>query len=459
MSYTDGLMPLDYHLNAIMRLQDELKGDPERNPERVEKAAELELLMTDGIIFYAYHLLYGKCDQESLVPTFNFGFTPIPNLNPVDFQDAISNGKLANRLIQLRPQIAVYDSLMAKLAYYREIEILGGWSSIETGGKIEPGDRDSRILQVRRRLKMSGELVADTSTGDHYERSLATDVKKFQSSHGLEADGIIGAGTFREMNIPVGKRIETIRINMERVRWVSRDIPQDYIVVNIAGFYLNMVKNGRMVHNTRVVVGKPLNKTPIFRDKMRYIDFNPTWTVPRSIIKNEIIPKLKKDSLYLQKENMVLLDSKGNEVSTTELDIPNLSANKFPYLVRQQPGPDNALGVVKFMFPNEYDIYLHDTPSKSLFSKASRAYSHGCIRVEKPLDLAVKLLDGTEWTREKIDATIKTRETTRVLLPEPLDILIMYWTCGIDPQKQFFFAQDIYGKDAEVLKQLDQLLR
>jgi murein L,D-transpeptidase YcbB/YkuD len=220
-----------------------------------------------------------------------------------------------------------------------------------------------------------------------------------------------------------------------------------------------VVKDKQIVHYTSVVVGKPLNKTPIFRDKMRYIEFNPTWTQPRSIVKNETIPKLKKDSTYLEKNHMVLLDTKGNLIPTSDIDMQNLSASRFPYIVRQEPGPWNALGEMKFMFPNKYDIYLHDTPSKSLFSKASRAYSHGCIRVNKPIELAVKLLEGTEYDREKIEKVIETHETTRVNLPEPVDIMLMYWTCGLDRDRKLFFAYDIYERDQAVLRDLDKPMR
>jgi murein L,D-transpeptidase YcbB/YkuD len=192
---------------------------------------------------------------------------------------------------------------------------------------------------------------------------------------------------------------------------------------------------------------------------MRYIEFNPTWMQPTSIIKNETVPLLKKDSAYLEKNHLELLDLKGNLVPTSNIDMKKLSAEHFPYLVRQQPGPWNALGAIKFMFPNKYDIYLHDTPSKSLFNRGSRAFSHGCIRVNKPVDLAVKLLAGTDYDREKINEVIATRLTTRANLKEPLDILLLYWTCGIDKDGKLFFVPDIYDRDPAVLTELDKAMR
>jgi murein L,D-transpeptidase YcbB/YkuD len=456
-SYNDGLVPLDYHLQEILLTKTALMLDPKITEEKLGQAADLELLLTDGIIFYADHLLYGKCDPVTLVPTWNFGFAPVPDINPVAFREAITGRKVMERLSALRPAVFLYDTLVARLSDYRRIEAEGGWGTIPTGGKIEPGDRDSRIPLIRKRLQAIGMLTpADSMENTLYDRVLEKDVKRFQSAHGLEADGVAGAGTFREMNIPVSDRIATLRVNLERIRWVGNNLPENYLIVNIAAFWLLLVDRGEIVHFARVVVGKPYTKTPVFRDKLRYIDFNPTWTVPRSIIKNDIIPKLKKDSLHLQKNNMVLLDSKGNEVPLSSIDIPSLTPGRFPYLVRQQPGPDNALGTVKFMFPNEYDVYLHDTPSKSLFSKASRAFSHGCIRVQNPLDLAAKLLEGTDWTRDKIDRVVKTRETTRVMLPSGPDVLLMYWTCGIDRNRDIFFVPDIYSRDADVLRELDR---
>jgi murein L,D-transpeptidase YcbB/YkuD len=459
-SYEDGLQTVDYHLEAILELQDEIASDKGDKEEKAEKTAELDLLLTDGVIFYADHLLYGKIDPVLLVPTFNFEFAPIPDLTPSTFAQYITKHEICSRLNELRPGLFLYDTLLKTLAQYREIAAKGGWHSLPAGGKIEPGERNSRIPAIRKRLLVTGELSEpDSVTSDHYDKELEKDIRAFQASHALDPDGVIGAGTFRELNIPVEDRINAIRVNLERIRWVSSNLPTDYIIVNIAAFWLVMVKDNQVVHYTTVVVGKPLNMTPIFRDKMRYIEFNPTWTQPTSIVKNETIPKLKKDSTYLEKNHMVLLDTKGNLVPTSDLDMKSLSASRFPYIVRQEPGPWNALGEVKFMFPNKYDIYLHDTPSKSLFGKSSRAFSHGCIRVNNPMDLAEKLLAGTEYNRKKIDQIVSTHITTRVNLPKPMDILLLYWTCGIDRNKKLFFVPDIYDRDQDVLKDLDKAMQ
>ncbi|HNQ84254.1 MAG TPA: L,D-transpeptidase family protein, partial [Bacteroidales bacterium] len=376
-SYHDGLLTDDYHLQAIIRLHTETVAIQDESEEKISRTADLDLLLTDGIIYYAEHLLFGKTDPVTLENTWNFGFAPIPDLNSESLNHYISDREIIIRLEQLRPDMHLYDTLLNTLAQYRHIMANGGWGTVLAGGKIEPGNSDARIPAIRKRLLATGGLSEkDSTSSTFYDKLLERDIKAFQATHGLEPDGIIGVGTFRELNVPVEDRIASIRVNMERVRWVAGNMPQKFIIVNIAAFWLMMVDQGEIVHYTPVVVGKPLNKTPMFRDKMRYIEFNPTWIQPRSIVKDETVPKLKKDSSYLEKNHMVLLDSKGNLVPTSSLDLKNLSASKFPYLVRQEPGPWNSLGEMKFMFPNKYEIYLHDTPSKSQFSRASRAYSH-----------------------------------------------------------------------------------
>lgn len=459
-SYEDGLIPLDYHLEAILVHKHQLTLNKSINDEKIARVAELDMLITDGIILYADHLLYGKIDPLTLIPTWNFGFSPIPDMNAGTFIQHIRHGDIRERLHQFRPQLFLYDTLIVTLARYRDIATNGGWPVVPTGGKIEPGESDSRIPVIRQRLKDTGYLTSvEDATSTLYDKELEADIRKFQGKYILEPDGVIGAGTFREMNVPVEKRIETLRINLERIRWIARNLPESYLIVNIASFWMMLIKDGEIILRERVVVGRPLNTTPVFREKMRYIEFNPTWTIPSSIIKNEIIPKWKKDPEYLQKNQMVLLDSKGNIIPESDIDLKNLSPSRFPFMIRQQPGPWNALGEVKFMFPNKYDIYLHDTPSKSLFLRASRAYSHGCIRVDKPLEFAEIIQRGTDWDHQKINKVIQTKEITRVNLNQPLDVLITYWTCGLNQDREIFFASDIYDRDKEVLKELDRLLR
>jgi murein L,D-transpeptidase YcbB/YkuD len=459
-SYNDGLLPTDYHLDAILVLQYELAMNKGSKSEMAEKTAELDLLLTDGVIFYADHLIYGKINPETLIPTWNFEFAPIPDLTPSTFEEYITKNEITVRLNDLRPRMFLYDTLVAILARYREIDSKGGWQQVQAGGKIEPGQSNSRIPAIRKRLLVTSELSEpDSVNSELYDKVLEADIKTFQASHALDPDGVIGVGTFRELNVPVEDRINSLRINLERIRWVSSNLPDSYIIVNIAAFWLVMVKDNQVVDYTSVVVGKPLNKTPIFRDKLRYVEFNPSWTQPTSIVKNETIPKLKKDSTYLEQNHMVLLDTKGNLIPTSGVNMKSLSASHFPYLVRQEPGPWNALGEMKFMFPNKYDIYLHDTPSKSLFERSSRAFSHGCIRVNKPIEFAEKLLEGTEYNQEKIKQIISSQVTTRVNLPKPVDILLLYWTCGIDQNRKLFFVPDIYSRDTEVLKDLDKSMR
>ncbi|MBW6460815.1 MAG: L,D-transpeptidase family protein [Bacteroidales bacterium] len=459
-SYDDGLIPLDYHLEAILVIRNQLVQNSLVTDDKIRKAAGLELLITDGIIFYANHLLYGKIDPVTLEPTWNFGYAPIPDMVPATLHEYLQKRELMTMLHNFRPEAFFYDTLLSTLSRYRKIESQGGWNVVPTGGKIEVGNNDSRIPLIRNRLRLTGHLTSEEdSLSTLYDKVLEEDIRIFQATHGLDPDGVIGTGTFRELNIPVKQRIASIRVNIERVRWVALELPRSYLIVNIVGFWLVFVNGEMVIHEANVVVGRAYTKTPVFRDKIHYIEFNPTWTVPRSILKRDVIPKLKKDPEYLYKNSMVLLDSKGNEVPSSVLDIPNLTINKFPYIVRQQPGPGNALGVVKFMFPNKYDVYLHDTPSKNLFKSPSRAYSSGCVRVERPLDLAEILLAGTSWDRAEIDMALKTNQTTRVLLNDPLDILILYWTSGVDRNHRPFFAPDIYNRDQYVLKELDRLLR
>lgn len=371
--------------------------------------------------------------------------------------EAIKNKTLLKELHLLRPGIPGYQKLMDELAKYRLIAESGGWKTILDGGKIDPGDSDKKIPSIKQRLKISDDLTDQSNMeSEVYDSSLEKDIRYFQERHGLDSDGIIGKGTFATLNVPVEERIDQIRVNLERFRWVMHNLTDNFLVVNIARFRAYVVKNSEVVHSTNVMVGTYYNKTPVFKSQLKYIEFNPTWTVPRSITVKEMIPKIKKDHNYLPSKNMVLLDGSGKIVPMSSVDFDAISANNFPYTIRQEPGPGNALGEVKFIFPNQYSVYLHDTPSKYLFGKASRSFSHGCIRTQNPIDLAEVLLEGSEWNSIKIQKTLDSKETKRAYFSEPMDVLLLYWTVGIYQENSVFFFPDIYNRDQPILKRLNK---
>lgn len=456
-SFNDGLLPVDYHVDVLTSIVDKMEESKGNGVVNHEWVAKFDLLMTDAVLLYAYHLLEGKIDPHSLDVQWNFGYAELPGGDGKVLAKAIESHTLLTELHALRPQIPAYSSLMRELAEYRTIAENGGWGTIKAGGKIDPGDSDSRIPEIRRRLEITGDLSdLNNMNSELYDESLHKDVLYFQERHGLDVDGIIGKGSFAAMNVPVELKIDQIRINLERFRWVMHNLSEEYIIVNIARYRAYVVKNNERVFDTNVQVGTDVNKTPVFKSQLKYIEFNPTWTVPRSITVKEMIPKIKKGPKYLTDRNMVLLDGSGKIVPMSSVNFDALSANNFPYSVRQEPGPGNALGQVKFIFPNKYAVYLHDTPSKYLFKKAKRSFSHGCIRTQNPMDLAEVLLEGTQWDKQKIQETLDSKKTTRALFNEPMDVLLLYWTAGLYQQKSVFFYPDIYERDPKILEKLDR---
>jgi murein L,D-transpeptidase YcbB/YkuD len=274
-------------------------------------------------------------------------------------------------------------------------------------------------------------------------------VKRFQERHGIDADGKVGPRSIEEMNIPVEARVDQIRASLERVRWVFRDIQGDYLIVDIAGYNAHLVKHGERIWSTRVQVGKAYHATPVFKDTMRYLDFNPTWTIPPGILRNETLPRIRKDPNT----------TAGKIVDPSTIDWAATATKGFPYMIRQEPGPHNALGRVKFIFPNKYMVYLHDTPSKGLFARTERAFSHGCIRTQNPFELATLLLGDQGWNRARVDQVVASKKNTRVNLEEPITVMLLYWTAEADDEGTVFFRRDVYDRDAPIIKGLDQPFR
>jgi len=453
----EGLDPDDYHFEALKLIWDQVKDVKDTVGLDFRWVAKFDILFTDAMMLYMFHLLDGKVDPETLDVDWNYGFAKTPGDEAEMFDKALNENTLADLVASFRPQSEGYPVLLDELKLLMDLEEHGGWDSIIFTGKVEPGDTSKTIPYIRHRLQMTNDL-SDTSdlNGMVYDPDLVSDVKIYQRRHGILDDGIIGQGTIDVLNIPVVEKIDKIRANLERHRWVVRDLTEDFLIVNIAGFELWVYKDAGKIHKTKVMVGKPYHKTPVFKSRMQYIEFNPTWTIPRSITVNETLHKLKKDANYLSRDNMVLLDNSGNVVPASGIDFSQYSGSNFPYVIRQQPGPGNALGEVKFIFPNQYSVYLHDTQSKSLFDKPSKAFSHGCIRVQYPLELATVILEGTDWTREKIDKTIKSEKTIRANLEEPLDVLLLYWTVGNDDDGYVTFLPDIYDRDQAIIDQLNE---
>jgi len=452
----DGLDAADYHYDALTRLRTQVTTSGNGDQAL---SANYDILLTDSLVRLGYHLLVGKVDPVELDTNWNMDDTIGDLDTALALAQAIDKGTVNELVDHLRPQHAFYSELRAALAHYRDIQQQGGWKPVPEGPTLKPGMTDSRVLDLRQRLSVTGDLPAADPGSTLFDANVETGVKKFQRSHGLEADGIVGKSTVKAMNVPVQDRIDQIQVNLERARWVLHNLPDEFVLADIAGFRVNYFRNGKAIWVSRAQVGKPFRKTPVFRSEITYLDINPTWTVPPTILKNDILPKLRKDPDYLRKKNMRVLTFAGEAVDESTINWSKYPGETFPYMIRQNPGPKNALGRIKFMFPNKHAIYLHDTPSKSLFGKNARAFSSGCIRIENPYDFGVLLLNSDQWDKDRIVETVDTGKTTTVSLDRPVTVILLYWTVNTNAAGDVIFKNDIYDRDAAVLAGLKRPFR
>ncbi len=450
-----GLHPRDFHVRQIRE-----RMDADARNRDADYRADCEILYTDALARLGVTLRFGKLDAKRLDPAWNFN-REIELEDPIKvFNDALDSKKIAAALAKVDPDTEFYDRLRRALVTYRDIEGKGGWPTIPEGPGLKLGAEEERVIMLRTRLRMIGDLKgAEPADSKVFDEGLESAVKHFQTRHGIDADGKVGPRTLEELNTPVDARINQIRATLERFRWVFRDLPDDYVIVDIAGYSAQLVKRGRPTWKTRVQVGKPYHNTPVFRDTMQYIEFNPTWTIPPSILRNETLPRVRKDPEYLERNNMSVVDQSGEIIDPSTIDWAETASKRFPYLIRQEPGPDNALGRVKFMFPNPYMVYLHDTPSKGLFERTERAFSHGCIRTQNPFELATLLLEDQGWDRARVDEVVDSLENTRVDLEKPIAVLLLYWTAEADSDGTVHFRRDLYNRDAPIIEGLDQPFR
>lgn len=352
-----------------------------------------------------------------------------------------------------QPQVPGYAGLKHALKQYREVENAGGWPFVQHGQVLKPGIIAPEVETLRARLSAVDPALTPATTGGAvavYDDSLLAAVKRFQGTHGLDADGIVGKQTLFQLNIPVQHRIRQITLSMERWRWMPENLGDDYVMVNIAGYELVHVRNGQKQDRMRVVVGKPYHQTPVFSKRMTYVEINPYWNVPHSIAVNEELPKLQSQPAALADKGYEAMVG-DTPTSVMAIDWKKYSASNFPFRLRQKPGTGNALGRVKFMFPNQFNVYMHDTPARGLFSEADRARSHGCIRLARPLDMAEQVLaKAPGWNRQKIDEVVAKQDRTVVSLKQPLDVHITYSTAWRDEEGAVHFRPDIYQRDAKL---------
>jgi murein L,D-transpeptidase YcbB/YkuD len=446
--HDDGLDPRDYNLDAL-RSAWSVPADGVVDP------VATDILATRSLFTALAHLLDGKVDPRKLEPGWNFPPRPLDLERGLQNAAlAIDGGQIAALFDGARPQHPLYAQLRSGLRRLHQVAEGGGWPTIAPGETLKPGLRDPRVSMLRQRLQQGGYAIAgDDPSSDLFDTALEAAVRRFQREQYLEVDGAVGKATLAALNIPVQTRIAQLRANLERARWLLHEPSREFLLVDIAGYKASFFENGQPTWSTRVQVGKPYRETPSFRSRIDRITFNPTWTVPPTILRKDVLPKVRANPGYLAANHLRALDASGNELDPAQIDWNN----PHGVTLRQDAGAGAALGRVAIRFDNPYSVYLHDTPHTALFGREQRAFSSGCIRVEQPLELVERLFnDPVQWNRAAIDAAIASRQTRTVSLAQPVTVLLVYWSVDVHRDGRLSFKPDIYRRDARLQALLDQ---
>lgn len=449
----DGLVPQSYDADGLADALVSLGTDD--YPAR----ARLDIRLSVAFVQYITDLADGRIDPKEVDPelfAFRRDFDPRAVLT-----EAAAAPNLKAFVQSRAPSSANYKRLRDALREYREIAEQGGWKEMSAGETLKPGMRDARVRELRARIAERGDIPAATADADLdlYDAGLEAAVKRFQRRHGLTPDGAVGRNTLAAINVPVADRIAQMVLNMERRRWMPDDLGRDYVFVNIADFELKVVRGPKTVHTARVIVGKSYQRSPVFSDKIRYLEFNPYWNVTRNIARKAILPKLQKNPGVAAEMGYRIYTGWGagaSEIDPLSVDWSEYSRSNFPFRIRQDPGDKNALGQVKFMFPNKHSVYLHDTPSRQLFSRTVRAFSFGCIRVQDPLTLAALLLQEQGWDQTKVDNVVAGKKRKVVTLKERIPVHLAYLTAWANKDGSIHFRGDIYKRDKTLAKALQR---
>lgn len=508
----DGLDPSDYQ---VEQLRNALPIIEDQSPETLKMRVDEELRATTAYLRAMYHLFNGKVDPTGLDPQWNFDLEDLSLTSiGVELVDIMDRGSIGDLFDKTRPQHPIYRSLVAGLKRYRQLDEAGGWPSLPAGPTLKPCMVDPQVAILRQRLRVTGEYVdlpADVAQGsalvskclatssssqaseassassalllaedasaagipvgiaapssassssepavnpeEVFDEHLVEAVKQFQRDQYLEPDGAIGPATRAALNISARARVDQIRVNLDRARWLLHNIPSEMVLVDVAGFKVTYFKANQPIWRSRVQVGMAYRTSPIFKSEVNYITLNPTWTIPPTILRKDVLPKVRKDLNYLRENKIRVLDSNGKELDPATVDW-NRPGN---VTLRQDAGPHAALGKAVIRFPNSHAVYLHDTPHQKLFNKSQRAFSSGCIRVERALELVELLLAETPgWDRSGITQALDAGKTKNVTLAKRVPILLAYWTVDAVSEEKIAFKPDIYARDAEVLAALNE---
>jgi murein L,D-transpeptidase YcbB/YkuD len=436
----EGLEPADYYLEEFSKYWDSTG---------LGESVQLDLLLSAALYRYSKDVYSGRLIASDLDPDWHIKNASL-NVSRL-FADVARKTSIARLLEQLPPPHAGYQSLKQQLQNFRELAQQGGWQRLGWGPVLERGMQHEQVVPLRRRLKLTGDLAVDPFPDmNMYDRWLEEAVMHYQQRHGLEVDGKVGPQTRRSLNVMVSDRIRQIRINMERWRWLPRELGKRYVMVNMTGYELYIMENGSEVLSMPVIIGKSYRSTPTFSGLISYMEYNPYWTIPKKLVLEDIVPRQLRDPSYLSRKSIKVYKgwAKAKEIDPKTVDWSNIDEDKFPYWMRQEPGPKNALGRVKFIFSNPYAVYLHGTPDRHLFDRVVRALSSGCIRVKDPVRLAAFLLnDGTQQKEEEVLENIHLGTNQSVTLPVAIPIYLLYWTAWVDQDGKMNFRHDVYGRD------------
>ena len=454
----EGLDPQLYNVALLeQRRQEASKGLLTKKGFEPQEAGALDVWLTYLYMKYASDLADGLSDLAHADPKWQIKpekFDPAGRL-----ESALRENKVGASLAELMPDNPQYQALRKMLLEFRAQAVKGGWPAVPAQARLKPGQRSPVAATIAHRLATSGDFTGTVPAANNavYTSDLQEALKRFQRRHGLADDGVITAAVTAEMNVPVDQRIRQIELNLERWRWLPRDLGERHIIVNIPEYRLEVWDRGQVPVSMRVVVGKQDTQTPIFSDEMTHVVFSPYWNVPSTIAQGETLPEIMKDPGFLARANMEVLDRNGQPIDPSTIDVADPASYRF----RQRPGAQNSLGLVKFMFPNQFNVYLHDTPIDSLFARVSRSFSHGCVRLENPLALAEYVLrDQQGWTREKIEEAMHAEEERTVKLKKAIPVYLGYWTARVSSDGVMQFRKDVYGIDSRLAALLaDRLSR